>query len=73
MMRLWHCPDFLTADVAVFFQFQNSGAYTVQTILATNGQPFQAVIPIVRQERTYGTAVPWLSGQPLILQVVSCS
>jgi len=54
----------------VFFQFQNSGAYTVQTILATNGQPFQAVIPIVRQGEHIGQQSLGFQGQPLILQVV---
>jgi len=57
-------------DVAVFFQFQNSGAYTVQTIFATNGQPFQAVIPIVRQGEHIGQQSLGFQGQSLILQVV---
>ena len=62
--------DFLTADIAAFFQFQNSGAYTVQTIFATNGQSLQAIIPIVRQGEHIGQQSLGLQGQPLILQVV---
>ena len=62
--------DFLTADVAVFFQFQYSGAYTVQTIFATNCQPLQAVIPVVRQGEHIGQQSLGFQGQPLILQVV---
>lgn len=54
----------------MFFQFQNSGAYTVQTILATNGQPFQTVIPIVRQGEHIGQQSLGLQRKPLILQVV---
>ena len=55
----------------MFFQFQNSGAYTVQTILANNGQPFQAVITIVRQGEQKGQQSLSLKVQPLILKVAA--
>ena len=54
----------------MFFQFQHSGAYTVQTIFATNCQPLQAVIPVVRQGEHIGQQSLGFQGQPLILQVV---
>ena len=54
----------------MFFQFQNSGAYTVQTVLATNGQSLQAVIPIVRQGEHIGQQTLCLQGQLFVLKVV---
>ena len=54
----------------MFFQFQNSGAYTVQTILATNGQSLQAIIPIVRQGEHIGQQALCLQGQLLVLKMV---
>jgi hypothetical protein len=54
----------------VLLQLQNSGADAVQTVLATDGQPFQAVIPIVRQGEHIGQQSLGFQGQPLILQVV---
>ncbi len=62
--------DFLTANVAVFFQFRTAVRTLSRPSFATNGQPFQAVIPIVRQGEHIGQQSLGFQGQSLILQVV---
>lgn len=54
----------------MLLQLQNSGADAVQTVLATDGQPFQAVIPVVGQGEHIGQQALCLQGQLLVLKMV---
>lgn len=62
--------DFAPTQIPAIFQFVNRTSHTVNAIPAPGCQPFQAVIPIVRQGEHIGQQSLGLQGQPLILQVV---
>ena len=62
--------DFAPTQIPAIFKFVNRTSHTVDAIPAPGCQPFQAVIPIVRQGEHIGQQSLGFQGQPLIPQVV---
>lgn len=59
--------DFAPTQIPAIFQFVNRTSHTVDAIPAPGCQPFQAVIPIVRQGEHVGQQSLGLQRKPLIL------